>query len=104
MRAELDYREKRQTILEVACGAAKNKFPTLKTIIGIAIDAPKFVKENSEDFILMPCGVWTDEMRAHYEAGNEGWDFFRSPTLKEHRGRVTEFVPSHTPAQTAIWP
>jgi hypothetical protein len=93
MRAKPDYREKRQTILEIACGAAKNRFPNLKTVIGIAIDAPKFVKENSEDFILLPCDVWTDEMRAHYEAGNEGWDFFRSPTLKEHRGRVTEFVP-----------
>jgi hypothetical protein len=93
MRAKPYYREKRQTILEIACGAAKNKFPNLKTVIGIAIDAPKFVKENSEDFILLPCEVWTDEMRAHYEAGNEGWDFFRSPTLKEHRGRVTEFLP-----------
>lgn len=94
MRAEPKYRDKRQTILEIACGAAKNKFPNLNTIIGIAIDAPKFVKENSEDFILMSCEVWTDEMRAHYEAGNEEWDFFCSPTLKEHRGSVTEFLPT----------
>jgi len=99
MRAEPDYREKRQTILEIACGAAKNKFPNLKTIIGIAIDAPKFVKENSEDFILMGCETWTDEMHAHYEAGNDGWGFFRSPTLKEHRGKVTEFLPTHTRTQ-----
>lgn len=99
MRAEPDYREKRQTILEIACGAAKNKFPKLKAIIGIAIDAPKFVKENSEDFILMDCAVWPDEMRAHYEAGNEEWGFFRSPSLKEHRGRVTEFLPPPAKAQ-----
>lgn len=99
MRAEPDYREKRQTILEIACGAAKNKFPNLKAVIGIAIDAPKFVKENAEDFILMPCETWTDEMRAHYEAANDGWDFFRSPTLKEQHGKVTEFLSAHTRAQ-----
>ena len=101
MRAEPDYREKRQTVLEIACGAAKSKFPKLKTIIGIAIDAPKFVKENSEDFILMDCAVWPDEMRAHYEARNEGWDFFQSPALKEYRGRITEFLspPANTQPQ-----
>jgi hypothetical protein len=37
-----DYRPKRQAMLEIACGAAKNKFPELHTIVGIAIDAPKF--------------------------------------------------------------
>jgi hypothetical protein len=37
---ENDYRPKRQAVLEVACGAAKNKFDYLKTIVGIAIDAP----------------------------------------------------------------
>ena len=39
---ENDYRPKRQAILEIACGAAKNKFAHLKTVIGIAIDAPKY--------------------------------------------------------------
>lgn len=92
MRAKPDYREKRQVILEVACGAAKNKFPLLKNIVGIAIDAPKFTTENSEDFLLMPCEEWPDEMRIHYETANEGWEFFRSPGLKEFRGKVTEFV------------
>ena len=41
-RAEPDFREKRQTLLEIACGAAKNKFPHLVKVIGIGIDAPKF--------------------------------------------------------------
>ena len=42
---ENDYRPKRQALLEIACGAAKNKFQHLKTIVGIAIDAPKFTEK-----------------------------------------------------------
>ena len=71
MRSEADYRIKRQAILELACGAAKSRFPDLKTIVGIAIDAPKFVDKNSEDFILMDCENWTEEDRTYYEEGNK---------------------------------
>ena len=63
---ENEYRPKRAAMLEIACGAAKNKFDHLKTVIGIAIDAPKFSKRNSEDFILMDCSQWTDEIREQY--------------------------------------
>jgi hypothetical protein len=93
-RTEPDYREKRQRLLEIACGAAKNKFPNLVKVIGIGIDAPKFAGgRNAEDFILMPCEVWTDEMRAHYEAENEPWSFFGTPQLRQFNDRVTQFVP-----------
>ena len=92
MRAESDYRAKRVTILEIACGAAKNKFPHFTTIVGIAIDAPKFVRENSEDFILMHCGEWPAERRTAYETDNEDWNFFCSPTLNVHPYRATQFV------------
>jgi hypothetical protein len=57
---ENEYRPKRRAILEIACGAAKNKFGHLKTVIGIAIDAPKYTERNSEDFILMDSADWTD--------------------------------------------
>jgi hypothetical protein len=57
-RKEPDYREKRQTLLEIACGAAKNNFPNLVKVIGIGIDAPKFAGDtNAEDFILLLCDV-----------------------------------------------
>lgn len=93
-RNEPDYREKRQTLLEIACGAAKNKFPNLAKVIGIGIDAPKFAGAmNAEDFILLPCEVWTDEMRAYYEAENEPWSFFGTPRLRQFNDRVTQFVP-----------
>ena len=37
-----DDRPNRRAVLELACGAAGNKFPQYRQIIGIAIDAPKF--------------------------------------------------------------
>lgn len=74
---EPDYREKRRAVLEIACGAAKNKFPHLVKVIGICIEAPKFSDgPDGEDFLLMLCETWTDEMKAQYEEGNRGWNFW----------------------------
>ena len=92
-RAEPDYREKRQALLEIACGAAKNKFPHLVKVIGIGIDAPKFSGGTvAEDFILMPCETWTDETRTHYEELNREWNFFGTPALRQFNDQVTQFV------------
>ncbi len=88
---ENDYRPKRQAMLEIACGAAKIKFEHLKTIIGIAIDAPKFSKRNSEDFILMDCSDWPNDLREDYEQANEGFGFFKSSSLTIQKKNVTEF-------------
>ena len=88
---ENDYRPKRQAMLEIACGAARNKFEHLNTVVGIAIDAPKFTNRNSEDFILMDCSQWPDHLREHYERANEGLDFFRSDRLAIQRKTVSEF-------------
>lgn len=87
--------------LEIACGAAKNKFYNLVKVIGIGIDAPKFAGgTNAEDFILMPCENWTDEMRAHYETENEPWRFFGTSQLQQFEERVTQFIPlPHNDAQ-----
>ncbi|WP_353151903.1 SEC-C metal-binding domain-containing protein [Pollutimonas bauzanensis] len=93
-RAEPDYRGKRLTLLEIACGAAKNKFPQLVKVIGIGIDAPKFSGGTvAEDFILMPCKAWTDEMKTHYKELNREWNFFGTPALRQFTDRVTQFVP-----------
>ena len=93
-RAAPDYREKRQALLEIACGAARNRFPYLVKVIGIGIDAPKFSGGTvAEDFILMPCETWTDEMKAHYEEQNKEWNFFGTPEMRQFNDRVTEFVP-----------
>jgi hypothetical protein len=78
-------------LLEIACGAAKNRFEHLKKIVGIAIDAPKFSKRNSEDFILMDCADWPLERRANYERANEGLNFFQTSRIRERRVKLTEF-------------
>lgn len=79
---ENEYRPLRQAMLEVACGAARNKFSHLKKVVGIAIDAPKFTKRNSEDFLLLECAEWSDEQEKHYRELNEELRFFSSPSLK----------------------
>jgi hypothetical protein len=92
LRESEGYRAKRQNMLQVACGAARNAFPDINVIIGIAIDAPKFHKENSEDFILMDCSGWTAERKAHYEKANEPFQFFKKE-LRKTALKSTRFVP-----------
>lgn len=98
-----DYREKRRTMLEVACGAAKNKFPSLVKVIGIAIDAPRYSNGvDGEDFILMPCETWTDEDRSVFEEKNKDLEFFKTKQMRAHRERISEFVlPSNVSARSA---
>lgn len=76
------YRPVRTELLEIACGVARNKFPHLTKVVGIAIDAPKFTTKNSEDFLLMHCENWTDAQRRFYEEANTEARFFESPNLK----------------------
>lgn len=70
-------------MLEIACGVTKNKFPHLKKVIGIAIDAPKFTDANSEDFILLNCEDWSEEEKKEYEELNKGFEFLESPNLNK---------------------
>lgn len=93
-RSEPEYREKRQAMLEIACGAAKNKLPHLVKVIGIGIEAPKFSGGTvAEDFVLMHCETWPDEVKANYEELNRELNFFGTPSLREFKDRVTRFVP-----------
>lgn len=100
-RAAADFREKRQALLEIACGAAKNKFPSLVKIIGIGIEAPKFSDDTvAEDFILMPCETWSDERRTYYEELNREWNFFGTPALRQIKDSVKQFVQPPRPRQS----
>jgi SEC-C motif len=103
-RIQPDYLDMRRTLLEIACGAAKNKFPHLTKVIGIGTDAPRFAGgTNSEDFILLPCETWSDDIRAHYEEQNREWKFFGTPQLEQYNEHVTQFVPPTTPTANAVW-
>jgi uncharacterized protein YecA (UPF0149 family) len=88
---ENEYRPKRQNMLRIACGAAKNKFPNLKLVVGIAIDAPKYSIKNSEDFILLDCTEWSNEVKEQSEKENEGFGFFMSKNLAIQQKAIREF-------------
>lgn len=93
MQGHPDNREVRQAMLEIACGAAKNKFPAMTKIIGIGIEPPKSPgDEVAEDFILMPCEDWPPERILEYEEANRELKFFATSSLHEYRERVTQFV------------
>lgn len=88
---ESECRPLKQKMLEIACGTIKNKNPHLKKVIGIAIDAPKFSRRNSEDFILLNCDKWPEEVRQEYEEANKLVGFLESDSLKQKELKVTEF-------------
>ena len=95
---ENKYRPVRSRMLQIACGAAKNKFPHLSKIIGIAIDAPKFAKRNSEDFVLLDCESWPPEQAAFYEEENRALRFFATDSMRMERKTIRNFPPMDTPA------
>ena len=86
-----EIRSIRKNMLECACGAAKNKFPSIKLLIGIAISAPKYTNINSEDFMLFECEEWPDDRREKYLKANETMRFFETENMIMYRGLVKEF-------------
>lgn len=87
---ETEYRPRRRAALEIACGAARNKFRHLTKVVGIAIDAPKGKPTNSEDFILMD-GEWSDDQRKIYDELNKDLKFFETHELKTGRIHAKNF-------------
>jgi uncharacterized protein YecA (UPF0149 family) len=66
-------------------------------VIGIAIDAPKYSRRNSEDFILLDCKNWSDEDQSYYEEANKDFRFFQTDALKEGRIHLTDFPNAQKP-------
>lgn len=92
IRARPDFREVRHSMLEIACGVVKTRFPDIQWVVGIAVDPPKYSREISEDFILMDCTDWTDERVAHYEEANKVLCFLGDGARRIER-KATRFVP-----------
>lgn len=88
---ENEYRPFRQRMLEIACGALKNKMTSLETIVGIAFDPVKFSEILSEDFILLNCQNWTDQDRKYYEEANKMLQCWSDQRLKIQKGKIYEF-------------
>jgi len=95
---ENKYRPVRARMLQIACGAAKNKFPDLNKVIGIAIDAPKFAKKNSEDFVLLDCESWPAEQATFYEEQNRALRFFATDSMRVEKKTVSNFPPAASTA------
>ncbi|MFH1837814.1 MAG: hypothetical protein ABH862_06870 [Candidatus Omnitrophota bacterium] len=88
---EKEYRPRRRAMLTILCGVVKNMFPELNKVVGIAIDAPKFAKGNSEDFLLLKCDDWSEEDRKYYEEQNKALNFFKTKATKIGTFNVSEF-------------
>jgi len=89
---ESEYRPRRNKLLEIACGVAKNKFSELTMVIGIVIDAPRYSPNfNSDDFILLRCSDWTKDDEDYYNDANKATNFFRSKNLKTKQVKFREF-------------
>ena len=88
---EDEYRQKRAKLLEIACGTLKNKIPELDTIVGIAIDSPKHSRFSTEDFLLLRCGQWSNDLERYYLEQNKPFGFLSTNSLKISRGTVKEF-------------
>lgn len=94
IRLRSDYRAIKQKMLEIACGSAKNKWKELETIIGIAVDAPKYFDEIAEDFLLMDCTTWSEAKKIEYLELNKELGFFESSSMLVYEQHVTDFIPS----------
>lgn len=79
------YREFRRQLLLIACGAARNRVSHLNTVVGIAMDPPKFTPsgEISEDFALLDCSCWTEKDRTFWERENQHAKFFKTSAMRE---------------------
>lgn len=89
---EAELRAKRQEVLLIACGAAKNEMPELHTVIGIGIEPPKLTDQIAEDFILLDCADWPADRAEEFRKKNQVFNFFGTPSLRRFEGRTTEFV------------
>ena len=77
--------EARQHMLEIACGAARNRFShlKLKVVVGIAMDAPMHANCDGEDFILLNCERWTERQRRFFDDENRKFGFFKHANRTE---------------------
>lgn len=71
------HHEMKMRILEVLCGVTRNNCPDAKTVVGIAMDAPKYARTGGgEIFALLRCEDWGEDQRAHYDQENERLERF----------------------------
>ena len=73
-------------MLEVLCGVTRNNFPDVKTVVGIAMNAPKYARiGGGEHFALLRCEEWGEDERADYDRKNENFGFLKKTRKLERR-------------------
>jgi hypothetical protein len=87
-----EYRPRRTALLEIACAAARLRWPKLRRVVGIAIDAPKYAPDiNSEDLALLEFDDWDEKKERYYRKLNEEIRFFSTGSMTETKLSITEF-------------
>jgi hypothetical protein len=86
-----EYRAARRALLQIACGALRNRIENLHTIIAIAVEPPKLFEVISEDFLLFDCSDWTEDLRLQFEEKNAEMQFFGTSALQEGRANIQAF-------------
>ena len=76
-----NYHEVRQDMLKIACGAARNRFSHLNTVVGIAMDPPKLTEpgEISEYFALLDLFLLDGGGSGVLGTGERGYEIFQNP-------------------------
>ncbi len=90
---EKEYRPRKREMLNIACGAVKNKYPDLKKIIGITVDLPRLNGHYSEDFILLEFKEWSKETADFFKKANKdsGLNAFESDNQKLREDTIHDF-------------
>ena len=80
------HHELKLRMLGVLCGVTRNNFPDVKTVVGIAVDAPKYAGTGGgEHFALLRCEEWSEGQRAYYDRENEQFGFWKKTRKLERR-------------------
>jgi hypothetical protein len=95
------YRKRRSTLLEAYAKCLKAKLvsdcPEIEVdrIIGHAMEPPKIVHAQgdgiSEDFVLLDCVNWNDELQAEYDSIRKDMNIWRFKTFPESTVMVKEY-------------
>lgn len=66
----------RRKMLEIACGALKNKFVQFSKIIGISTDSLKYSPHSTFDYCVLECVNWSKDDANYYNEINKDFGFF----------------------------
>ena len=94
--AALDYRTIRREMLEAACYATRDRFPSAEVVVGIASE-PLACEPRSEDLVVLDAGEWTQEDQQRSKALQRSF-FIRDTSTAEKLHSVEYEFPLQAPS------